>query len=501
MVFSTQCILFCLIIIGIFKIIAYYIDYKEFFKKASLLPGPKTIPILGNAHLLLKKKSNILKEANILIKLYPSIFRLWIGNCLYVTICDPKLIQTFLSSNKVLKKGSLYKFFHSIIEKGVFSTSPPAWQTNRKFIMPIFQTKKLHSAIDIFNKYAIELVNILSTKENNDKFDITDMLNIYTVQVTVDSFMGDSINLEMNEADKYGKLMSRLLQLVSKRTMNFFLHPNSIFKFSQLSKDTNEIIESLNKITNKIIQKRREFLKSEDKVIGDRDKTLFLDKIIEQCDDLNVIDDIQLQHEVNTILFSATDTTLITISFAVLVLVTFPEIQKKVYEELYTLFGSADPEDNPITIHDLNKMDYLTRVINETLRFFSPVPYIIREVMDDLNIGEYTLPKGCQVIIPISKIHKNEEFWHEPEKFNPDRFLPDEVLQRPTCCFLPFSAGLRNCMGYKFGMMAMKIVLATILRRFVLTCDEIVPLHEVKLKHEIFMKQCEPIKIRIQKRN
>ena len=61
--------------------------------------------------------------------------------------------------------------------------------------------------------------------------------------------------------------------------------------------------------------------------------------------------------------------------------------------------------------------------------------------------GKYVLPTGTKVIIPIAMVHRRPDFWPDPAKFDPDRFLPDEVEKRPVCSYIPFSYGARNCIG------------------------------------------------------
>ncbi|XP_043504522.1 cytochrome P450 4C1-like isoform X2 [Polistes fuscatus] len=91
------------------------------------------------------------------------------------------------------------------------------------------------------------------------------------------------------------------------------------------------------------------------------------------------------------------DTAATSLTFLFLMLATFPDIQNQVYEELYDLYGSSDPNEVPITMEDTKKMKYLDRVIKETLRLFPPALVIGRTLKRDTKVNDYViLPKNCQ---------------------------------------------------------------------------------------------------------
>lgn len=71
--------------------------------------------------------------------------------------------------------------------------------------------------------------------------------------------------------------------------------------------------------------------------------------------------------------------------------------------------------------------------------------------MDDYKIlnSKHSLKKGDNIVIPVSQIHNDEEYWEKPEEFNPDRFTSEESSKRPNIAFLPFGEGPRNCIGMR----------------------------------------------------
>lgn len=87
-------------------------------------------------------------------------------------------------------------------------------------------------------------------------------------------------------------------------------------------------------------------------------------------------------------------------------------------------------------------------VIKESLRLYPSAPFIGRVLEEDLMTKEgYLLPKGVIVNIHIYDIHRNPKYWPEPDKFDPERFLPENCVNRHPYAFVPFSAGPRNCIG------------------------------------------------------
>jgi cytochrome P450 family 4 len=109
-------------------------------------------------------------------------------------------------------------------------------------------------------------------------------------------------------------------------------------------------------------------------------------------------------------------------------------------------------------------------------------------VFDVPVLAGYDIPSGCTVFMHIYLLHRNSDQFPNPEKFDPDNFLPERVAERHPYAYIPFSAGPRNCIGQKFALLEEKTVLSYILRHYRLRSldnrDSVNPLAEVVLKPE-----------------
>lgn len=140
------------------------------------------------------------------------------------------------------------------------------------------------------------------------------------------------------------------------------------------------------------------------------------------------------------------------------------DIQQRLYEEVIEASGGK----KEIDYDTLTKLTYLDAVISETLRLYNPVVRIERTTAEDCELADtgIKLFKGQIVAIPIHAIHHCAEYYPEPYKFNPERFLPENRHLLTPYTYLPFSAGPRNCIGSRFALLEAKLALVKIMMQF-----------------------------------
>lgn len=174
-----------------------------------------------------------------------------------------------------------------------------------------------------------------------------------------------------------------------------------------------------------------------------------------------LIDHEGIREEVDTLTFEGFDSTSTAIIFTLFLLGQHQDIQQKVYEELSHVMTTND-----MTLLAYNNFKYLECVIKESLRLYPPLPYISRAVTRETKCRHLILPKNSEISIHIFDIHRDPSHFPDPEKFDPDRFLPENSRNRHPFAYIPFSAGMRNCIGQRFAMLEVKIFVATIVKEF-----------------------------------
>jgi cytochrome P450 len=119
------------------------------------------------------------------------------------------------------------------------------------------------------------------------------------------------------------------------------------------------------------------------------------------------------------------------------------------------------------------------------MRLYPPVWLLIRRIESDEVVGGFQLKRHDFIAMSAYVTHRDERFFPDPEKFDPDRFLPERQERLPRFAYFPFSGGPRQCIGNQFAMMEAQLVLATLAQRY--AC-EVVPGHPVELQPTVTLR-------------
>eukprot|EP01113_Clastostelium_recurvatum_P024790 TRINITY_DN2962_c0_g2_i3.p1 TRINITY_DN2962_c0_g2~~TRINITY_DN2962_c0_g2_i3.p1 ORF type:complete len:268 (+),score=61.28 TRINITY_DN2962_c0_g2_i3:1-804(+) len=195
----------------------------------------------------------------------------------------------------------------------------------------------------------------------------------------------------------------------------------------------------------------------------------------ERSEDGSELSIVELTAQSKTFLLAGHETTSTTLDWAFVVLNLYPDIEAKLVSEIEARVGlhrdnnsnsSSSATGPPPSIDVIESMRYLNNFIKELLRVYPPVAYTFRTCEADDAVGGYVIPKGTTIIISPYVMHHHPAYWNEPEKFDPDRWDDDLSVNMPAGVYFPFWLGSRNCIGNKFAILEVKVLLVMLLQRF-----------------------------------
>ncbi|XP_017888706.1 cytochrome P450 4g15 [Ceratina calcarata] len=512
--------------------IYFRISRRHMYELAEKIPGPPALPILGNALDFIGSSDTIFQTVYQKSFEFNEVIKLWIGPKLIVFLVDPRDVEVILSSHVYIDKSAEYRFFKPWLGDGLLISSGQKWRNHRKLIAPTFHLNVLKSFIDLFNANSRAVVEKMR-KENGKEFDIHHYMSELTVEILLETAMGVSKTTQDKSGFEYAMAVMKMCDILHLRHTKVWLRPDFLFNLTKYGKDQIKLLEIIHGLTKKVIKRKKEEYKSGkrniidttaqkteknttviegvsfgqstglkddldvDDDVGEKKRQAFLDLLIEAGQNGVILNDQEVKEQVDTIMFEGHDTTASGSSFFLAMMGCHPDIQEKVIQELDEIFGDSD---RPATFQDTLQMKYLERCLLETLRMYPPVPIIAREIKTDLKLvsGDYTVPAGCTVVIGTFKLHRQPHIYPNPDEFNPDNFLPEKTANRHYYAFVPFSAGPRSCVGRKYAMLKLKIVLSTILRNFRVRSD--IKEADFRLQADIILKRAEGFKVKLEPR-
>lgn len=169
------------------------------------------------------------------------------------------------------------------------------------------------------------------------------------------------------------------------------------------------------------------------------------------------MNDTQVRDEALTIFLAGHETTANALAWTWYLLAKNPEVERRLHEELRQVLGGRAP-----AIDDLPGLRYTEMVFSEALRLYPPAWAIGRLCVQEHEIGGFTIPEGSVCLISPFAMQRNERFYEEPLRFDPERWMPEVKESRPKYSFFPFGGGARVCIGERFAWMEAILVLAAL---------------------------------------
>jgi len=203
---------------------------------------------------------------------------------------------------------------------------------------------------------------------------------------------------------------------------------------------------------------------------GMKERHDFMDVLLSTVTDENEISsydaDTIIKATCLALILAATDTTTVTLIWALSLLLNNRETLKKAQQELDIQVG----RERQVKESDVKNLEYLQAILKETMRLYPAAPLLVpHESLEDCTLAGYNIPSGTRLLVNVPKLHQDPSVWVDPTEFRPERFLTthkDVDVKGQHFELIPFGSGRRMCPGISFALQVTQLTLATLLHAF-----------------------------------
>ncbi|KAL2298921.1 hypothetical protein Nmel_014531, partial [Mimus melanotis] len=444
------------------------------FKKLGI-PGPRPLPFFGTC---LEYRKGFMEFDNECFKKYGKVWGIYDGRQPTLAVTDPQIIKSVLVKD-------CYTIFTNrrrtdlvgVLNNAVSLAEDDHWKRLRTVLSPTFTSGKLKEMFPIMKHYGEVLVkNVQKQVKEDSSIAVKDIFGSYGLDVVTSTSFGVNIDSMNNPKDPFVREMKKLVKFD-------FFDPVFILSFVFPF-----LIPVMAKMNVNIFPKDAVdfFMRSVAKIKQEREKEPhkgrvdFLQLMIESQhtgsqgnnganNSYKALTDIEVLAQAFIFIFAGYEPTSNSLGYLAYELALHPDVQEKLLQEIDTVL----PNKAPLTYEALMKLEYLDMTLNESLRMYPLGGRIERTCKKDVEINGVTIPKGVVVTIPPYVLHRDPEYWPNPDEFRPERFSKENKNSIDPYTYLPFGAGPRNCIGMRFALLTVKVAMASLLQHFTFqTCKE-----------------------------
>ena len=401
----------------------------------------------------------------------------------YLTTNPEVIRHIFQKNNKnYLKTNRTIDPVRDQIGNGLLTSEGAYWLKQRRSIQPGFHRKRLEdisvTMVKEINTYMDEVLDAYA--EKNEAFVLDKEMMHLAYRLVSKSLFGSEV------ADEKLKMMDRVISegqeytvdLIRRPYLKFWLRLNGGFKKNQENKRVSQAL------IMDIINDRKKSSKPQNDL---------LQMLLEtEYEDGSIMTDQQLLDESLVLYVAGHETTALALTWALYLISSHPDVEEQLHKSTLSQFSERDPG-----FSDLRSMGYATQVIDEIMRMYPPAWLLDRKAIEDDEVGGYTINKNQDIFCFTYGMHRNPEYWENPDSFDPDRFSEENKKKHVPHAYMPFGAGPRLCIGNNFAMMEMQLILSMFSKRYRF---EVLSDQNITVQPLITLRPRNGIKVKVHKR-
>lgn len=414
----------------------------------SRLPGPGGAAVLGG---ILRR--GFLDEIGRQWRAHGDTFEVRVGPKRMVLVVHPDAVRdVHLTQRRSFDKVASYDGVrHYLTGEGLIASTGELWKRQRKLMAPFFTPRAVQTYAALMLADADRVVARWDALARAGRtVDMGEEMMELTASIILRAVFSTAAD------DDIVRLKSRVETMIRHATARALVPvpdqvPTPANRRYRVARD------EVHAYIERVIAQRRALMASGQAVPDD-----LLFRLMEARDgDGRPMGESLLRDESITLFFAGHETTARTLAATWAVLAEHPDVAARLHSEL-----DAELGDEPITLAALNRLPYTLQVAKEVLRLYPAAPFYMRDAVEPVELGGYTLASGTPVMLTPYWTHRHPDFWDDPERFDPDRFTPQAEAARHPQAYFPFATGERVCIGNHFSLLESHLLLAVLARRF-----------------------------------
>jgi cytochrome P450 len=366
--------------------------------------------------------------------------RLFGQRCFVVS--DPDGIRRVMQDNvdNYPRIDVLHRVFAFTAGTGMLAAEGELWRRHRRLLNPALDHRTVLADLPVFVELSEALAGHLARLPAGEDIDIGQTFAHLITAMTGRVFAAGDRDID--------PVLYRLGQYPGKYRLHDFLG------FAGGRRDRHKEIAEFLPIIDRLIAVRRE-----PDYAGPRDLLWRIANARDREADAG-LDNAEIRDEVLTLGATAA-TPLRVFAWLWYLLASHPAVESRLHTELDRVLGGRLP-----SAEDLPRLVYLRQIVDETLRLYPPAPTMLRSAIADDVVCGRKIPKRAIVGVFPWVVHRHRRLWHDPDRFDPGRFAPDQIAARSRYAYLPFAIGPHVCIGASLALVEIIVAVAVLAQRF-----------------------------------
>lgn len=367
-----------------------------------------------------------------------------------VWVTDPALVERILlhDADSFPKTPLEKRVFEATLGDGILTSQGQSWRWQRRTAAPLFRHQDLLAHVPAIAAAAEEQLSKWRAGTGDQTRPIDRDMTDLTYEVFTGTLLAGSSRRDGDILKRRGgEFLSRISWEIAAALLRipaWVWHPGKT-AMRRSARDMREAV-------GRIIAERRKAGSPGADILG----RLMSARDPESGQPMS---DKQLADNLLTFIAAGHETTAKAMTWTLYLLARSSEWQRRVRAEVIDVCGAS-----PVEAAHLEQLTITEQVLKESMRLYPPAPVLTRMAGSALQLGGHRFQPGTLIVIPIFAVHRHARLWEDPNRFDPDRFMPENEKHQLRTQFMPFGFGPRTCIGMAFAMIEAKVLLATLVR-------------------------------------